>query len=64
MSTAAAKTPWRDVIEAGRGEQLVRQARYGAKPAETTALPDELHPALRESLGRAGIDELYSHQAE
>ena len=64
MPTAAAKTPWSDVIEAGRGEQLVRQARYGAKPAETTALPDELHPALRESLARAGIDELYSHQAE
>ena len=64
MPTAAAKTPWSDVIEAGRGEQLVRQARYGAKPAETTALPDELHPSLRESLARAGIDELYSHQAE
>ena len=64
MPSTAAKTPWHDVIEAGRGEQLVRQARYGAKPAETTALPDELHPALRESLGRAGIDELYSHQAE
>src|SRR5687767_1574159 len=64
MPSTAAKTPWHDVIEAGRGEQLVRQARYGAKPAETTALPDELHPALREALGRAGIDELYSHQAE
>ena len=64
MPSTAAKTPWRDLIEAGRGEQLVRQARYGAKPAERTALPDELHPALRESLGRAGIDELYSHQAE
>jgi DEAD/DEAH box helicase domain-containing protein len=60
----AAKTPWRDVIEAGRGEQLVRQARYGAKPAETTELPDELHPALRESLVRSGVGELYSHQAE
>src|SRR5687767_6638579 len=64
MPSTAAKTPWHDVIEAGRGEQLVRQARYGAKPAETTALPDELHPALRESLARVGIDELYSHQAE
>jgi DEAD/DEAH box helicase domain-containing protein len=60
----AAKTPWRDVIEAGRGEQLVRQARYGARPAETVPVPEELHPELRESLERGGIGELYAHQAE
>jgi DEAD/DEAH box helicase domain-containing protein len=64
MPKTAAKTPWRDVIEAGRGEQLVRQARYGARPADTAPLPDALHPELQESLGRAGIGELYSHQAE
>jgi len=64
MPKTAAKTPWRDVIEAGRGEQLVRQARYGARPAETSPVPDELHPELRASLERAGIGELYSHQAE
>jgi DEAD/DEAH box helicase domain-containing protein len=64
MPTTAAKTPWRDVIEAGRGEQLVRQARYGARPAETAPVPDALHPQLRESLARAGIGELYAHQAE
>src|SRR5688572_32338904 len=64
MPKTAAKTPWRDVIEAGRGEQLVRQARYGARAAETAPVPDALHPALAEALGRAGIDGLYSHQAE
>ena len=64
MPKTASKTPWRDVIEAGRGEQLVRQARYGARPAETAPLPDELHPELTESLARAGIGELYAHQAE
>jgi DEAD/DEAH box helicase domain-containing protein len=64
MPKTAAKTPWRDVIEAGRGEQLVRQARYGARVAETVPLPDTLHPDLLESLARAGIGELYSHQAE
>ena len=63
MPTAAAKTPWHDVIEAGRGEQLVRQARYGARPAETAPVPDDIHPALRESLVRTGVGELYSHQA-
>ena len=64
MPKTASKTPWRDVIEAGRGEQLVGQARYGARPAETSPVPDELHPELTESLARAGISELYSHQAE
>ena len=64
MPKTAAKTPWRDVIEAGRGEQLVQQARYGARPAETAPLPAELHPALAESLERTGIGQLYSHQAE
>src|SRR5215212_10010127 len=64
MPKTAAKKPWRDVIEAGRGEQLVRQARYGARPAETSPVPDQLHPELRASLERAGIGELYSHQAE
>jgi DEAD/DEAH box helicase domain-containing protein len=64
MPKTAAKTPWRDVIEAGRGEQLVRQARYGARPAETAPVPEALHPQLTESLARAGIGELYAHQAE
>src|SRR5918996_5960023 len=64
MPKTAAKTPWRDVIETGRGEQLVRQARYGARPAETAPVQDELHPELTESLARAGIGELYAHQAE
>ena len=44
MPKTAAKTPWRDVIEAGRGEQLVRQARYGARPAETAAAPGRAPP--------------------
>jgi DEAD/DEAH box helicase domain-containing protein len=64
MPKTAAKTPWRDVIEAGRGEQLVRQARYGARPAEMAPVLDAIHPALREALARTGIDELFSHQAE
>jgi DEAD/DEAH box helicase domain-containing protein len=64
MPKAAAKTPWHDVIEAGRGEQLVRQARYGSRPAETAPLPEGLHPELRESLERVGVEGLYSHQAE
>jgi DEAD/DEAH box helicase domain-containing protein len=64
MPKTASKTPWHEVIEAGRGEQLVRQARYGARPPETVPLPDAVHPELREALERSGVGELYSHQAE
>src|SRR5688572_1692258 len=64
MPKAATKTAWADVIEAGRGEQLVTQARYGAHPAEPAPLPEGLHPALVEALARGGVDGLYSHQAE
>src|SRR5919202_506536 len=64
MPKTAAKVPWSGLIESGRGEQLVTQARYGARPAETAALPEDLHPELRQALARAGIEGLYSHQAE
>ena len=56
--------PWQDVIEQGRDDQLVREARYGARPPEEERLPDDLHPELTESLLRTGVDRLYSHQAE
>src|SRR4051812_18691082 len=64
MATTRTKMPWDDVLEHGRGEQLVAQSRFGAQPAEPRPLPDSLHPALVEALARTGIDELYSHQAE
>jgi DEAD/DEAH box helicase domain-containing protein len=55
--------PWEDLIEAGRGDQLVATAREGARPAELVALPDDLDPAVAGALARVGIDQLYSHQA-
>src|SRR4051812_5840678 len=58
------RLPWQDVIDAGRGEQVVREARYGARPAEVESLPADLHPALLAALEGRGIDLLYSHQAE
>ena len=65
MATRASeRLPWQDVIEQGRGEQLVREARYGARPPEVEPLPGDLHPALTEALLRTGVDRLYSHQAE
>jgi len=61
---ASERLPWQDVIDAGRDEQLVREARYGARPPEEERLPEHLHPHLAESLLRTGVDRLYSHQAE
>ena len=61
---ASERLPWHDVIEHGRGEQLVREARYGARAAEVGPLPDDLHPQLTEALLRTGVDRLYSHQSE
>src|SRR4051794_22070537 len=64
MATTRTKMPWDDVLELGRGEQLVAKSRFGAQPGETAPLPDTLHPALTEALERTGVDQLYSHQAE
>jgi DEAD/DEAH box helicase domain-containing protein len=58
------KTRWEDVLESGRGEQLVRTARYGARKAESGPLPNDLHPRFAEVLSEAGVDRLYSHQGE
>jgi len=56
--------PWQGLVDSGRGEQVVAESRFGARKPRTVPLPDDLHPALRESLARAGIEALYSHQAD
>jgi DEAD/DEAH box helicase domain-containing protein len=64
VATTRTKEPWHALIEEGRDEQLVRQARYGAQPPEVEPLPADLHPKLLQALERTGITQLYSHQAE
>jgi DEAD/DEAH box helicase domain-containing protein len=65
VATTRTAEPWSALLESGRGEQLVRQARYGARPAEVEPLPEDvLHPQLTAALGRSGVTQLYSHQAE
>ena len=62
--TRTEQEPWREVIEAGRGDQLVTESRWGARPAEREPLPSDLHPALEKALRGSGVEALYSHQAE
>ncbi|HEV2075641.1 MAG TPA: DEAD/DEAH box helicase, partial [Thermoleophilaceae bacterium] len=58
------RAPWEEVLEPARGEQLVRTARYGSRREATAPVPEGLHPELAAALSTAGVDELYSHQAE
>ncbi|MEA2194949.1 MAG: box helicase protein, partial [Solirubrobacteraceae bacterium] len=65
MSVAPQAHPWSALLDLGRTDgRLVREAFEGAREAITEPLPEELHPALREALGRAGIASLWSHQAQ
>src|SRR3954451_4052727 len=64
VATARTAAPWEALLEEGRGEQLVEQARYAAHPPEIEPLPEDLHPALLEALRHTGVTQLYSHQAE
>jgi DEAD/DEAH box helicase domain-containing protein len=65
VATTASQEPWAELLADGRSDQrLVRQAFEGARAPELSALPEGLHPALVKGLAGAGIEELYSHQAE
>jgi len=48
----------------GSHEQVVYVTHRAARAARTAPLPDELAPALRDALAKAGIGELYTHQRE
>jgi DEAD/DEAH box helicase domain-containing protein len=58
-------TPWRTLLDAGRADgRLVREAFEAQREPRHEPLPHDLHPALADGLTGAGIDQLYSHQAE
>ncbi|MED3563620.1 DEAD/DEAH box helicase [Bacillus xiapuensis] len=44
-------------------ENIVTWRTIEEKPAQTAALPDTLHPVLRQALKSKGIQELYTHQS-
>src|SRR4051812_3130156 len=52
---------WEDILQ---GDELAHLTTVPARAARTVPLPDDVHPAVREALGRQGIHELYAHQAE
>jgi len=60
-----ASAPWRALLSAGRDDgRLAGEAFEGRRQARTAPLPAELHPKLAASLRAAGIERLYSHQAQ
>jgi DEAD/DEAH box helicase domain-containing protein len=56
--------PWEPLLETGADEELVATSREPARRGIVTPLPEDVHPALRESLAGAGIESLWSHQAD
>ena len=49
---------------ARRDGRILRTVNEPGRKGESVALPEVIEPALRQALGAAGIDSLYSHQAE
>src|SRR3954449_431306 len=57
--------PWSALLDAGRSDnRLVREAYEGARAAVFADLPADLHPTVAQGLANAGIDQLYTHQAQ
>jgi DEAD/DEAH box helicase domain-containing protein len=57
--------PWSAVLDEAREDgRLVRQAHEGPGEAKLVEIPGELHPDVVAGLRRAGIEQLYSHQAQ
>jgi DEAD/DEAH box helicase domain-containing protein len=65
MAVQRRTEPWSGLLDAGRADdRLVREAYEGAREPRFAPIPADLHPAVRQGLERAGITQLYSHQAE
>src|SRR3954447_13310190 len=65
MAVTRRTEPWTALLDAGRAdERLVREAYEGARAPELVPVPSDLHPAVRAGLRRAGVEQLYAHQAQ
>lgn len=66
MSTSSSQAADRLLagLAAGRADRLRHVERIPARPAREVEVPDWVAPPLRQAVAGAGIDRLWSHQAE
>jgi DEAD/DEAH box helicase domain-containing protein len=65
MSTANETEPWEPLLDLGRtDDRLVHEARATGADARIAPIPSRLSPIVVKALHAAGIDQLYTHQAE
>ena len=52
---------WTDLLE---GEEVAYVGNEPARPPRFAPIPDDLHPKVRAALAEAGIEQLFTHQAD
>src|SRR5205807_5101192 len=64
VATIRETEPWAELLRTGReDERLVHDDVYEARSASLAELPPELSPTVKSALDKAGIKDLYAHQA-
>ncbi|MFL5861922.1 MAG: DEAD/DEAH box helicase [Solirubrobacteraceae bacterium] len=65
MSAVRESEPWEALLNTGRSEErLVHDDVYDGRPGRLVSIPDQLSWPVVQALEQAGIDHLFSHQAE
>ncbi len=64
MSPVHSAYPWDSLLETAVEGEVVAATSERPRPGVSTPLPGDVHPALLEALGAAGIEALWSHQAD
>ncbi|HEV3376373.1 MAG TPA: DEAD/DEAH box helicase [Thermoleophilaceae bacterium] len=64
MHRVQATHPWEPLLETGAGEELVAASWETSRRGIVAPVPEDVHPALRQALDGAGIESLWSHQAD
>jgi DEAD/DEAH box helicase domain-containing protein len=64
VASVGSSLPWDPVLALGRDDQLGHEAVDRAVPGVEAPLPDDLHPKFAAALADAGVERLWSHQAD
>src|SRR5947209_10396069 len=65
MATAQRNEPWTALLDLAREDgRLVHEDAVAARRPQLVDIPQEVSPLTRDALQKAGIEMLYSHQAE